>query len=261
MDLTRRQAITAISALFAPPCALPFGRSKFHSFSVFSLLRPNNLEIRPVGTARLHCSSSEGFRVIESGQSLRLNSKSVPVAVAGPDGAPVGFVLELPGIIRRAYLGKLQVRTQGNTLRPVVYMDGEVAVGSIVGAELPIGSAAFGALAAQAVLARSFITGSEKPRHKDAEFCDTTHCQFLRAPAAAETETSGGSGDPWVRLFDLRWAVSAEIFRRLWRADRGIRGEWVRLFVCKLRDLPLARNRAPGARNRALPVGRLGFSK
>jgi stage II sporulation protein D len=36
------------------------------------------------------------------------------------------------------------------------------------------------ALKAQAVVTRSFLAAG--PRHRDFDFCDTTHCQFLRSP-------------------------------------------------------------------------------
>jgi peptidoglycan hydrolase-like amidase len=88
-------------------------------------------------------------------------------------------------VIRRRYFGLLEIRSIGRLLQPVVTMDGEAAVGSIVGAELPARGTPFHALAAQAMAARSFLCAAAgHPRHLGAQFCDTTHCQFLRAPAS-----------------------------------------------------------------------------
>jgi stage II sporulation protein D len=50
----------------------------------------------------------------------------------------------------------------------------------VVAAESPPG-APLEALKAQAVAARSFLVAG-KGRHRDFDFCDTTHCQFLRSP-------------------------------------------------------------------------------
>jgi stage II sporulation protein D len=58
-------------------------------------------------------------------------------------------------------------------------MDQETAVGSIVAAESP-SDAAFEAFKAQAVAARSYLLAGA--RHAGFDFCDTTHCQYLRSP-------------------------------------------------------------------------------
>jgi stage II sporulation protein D len=58
-------------------------------------------------------------------------------------------------------------------------MDGETAVASIVAAEM-VESAPMEALKAQAVATRSFLAAGK--RHLDFDFCDTTHCQFLKSP-------------------------------------------------------------------------------
>jgi stage II sporulation protein D len=61
-------------------------------------------------------------------------------------------------------------------------MDRENAAASIVAAESPPG-AHLEACKAQAVVARSFLVAA-RGRHEGFDFCDTTHCQFLReAPA------------------------------------------------------------------------------
>jgi stage II sporulation protein D len=58
-------------------------------------------------------------------------------------------------------------------------MAAETAVASIVAAESPANASA-AALEAQAVVTRSYLTAG--PRHRDFDFCDTTHCQYLIEP-------------------------------------------------------------------------------
>ena len=151
-----------------------------YSFWVFGLLRPTHINLYPFRNARLHVNGE----ILEGPGAYRIDAARTPIQMSGPHERPVGFVLEIPGVIRRRYLGKLSVTAEGSLLRPVVTMEREVAVGSIVAAELPATSTPLQALAAQALSARSFLTAeSKKPRHGDAQFCDTTHCQFLRSPA------------------------------------------------------------------------------
>jgi peptidoglycan hydrolase-like amidase len=126
--------------------------------------------------------------VVEGDESIRIDPASTPATVTGPNGAPVDFTLKIPGVIRRQYRGTLTVSSVGNLLFPVVTMDREIAVGSITGAELPSSAVPVVALAVQAVAARSFLCAARAPRHPQAEFCDTTHCQFLRAPAVTGTK-------------------------------------------------------------------------
>ncbi len=68
----------------------------------------------------------------------------------------------------------------GAEVIPVVTMDLETAVASIVAAESPPG-AGLESLKAQAVVARSYLLAA-RGRHPHSDFCDTTHCQFLREP-------------------------------------------------------------------------------
>jgi peptidoglycan hydrolase-like amidase len=75
------------------------------------------------------------------------------------------------------------VRAQEGGLAAIVEMDRETAVASIIAAESP--GSPREAQKAQAVLARSFLTAAHG-RHAGFDFCDTTHCQYLRdVPAAA----------------------------------------------------------------------------
>ncbi|MFI5096861.1 MAG: SpoIID/LytB domain-containing protein [Candidatus Acidiferrales bacterium] len=88
------------------------------------------------------------------------------------------FVLGVPGKLERRYRGTLDVRIVGGVLVPVITMALETAVSSVVQAESLAGTP-FEALKAQAVVTRSyFVAGAG--RHAEFDFCDLTHCQFLR---------------------------------------------------------------------------------
>ncbi len=97
------------------------------------------------------------------------------------------FTLTVHGahtLLTRTFRGALTVTARAGELRPIVTMDTETAVASVVEAEAPP-NAPPEALKAQAVAARSFLLGnlhSQAP----ADTCDTTRCQLLReAPPAA----------------------------------------------------------------------------
>jgi stage II sporulation protein D len=67
-------------------------------------------------------------------------------------------------------------------------MDLETAVASVVAAE-SARDAPLEALKAQAVVTRSYLVAG-KGRHRNFDFCDLTHCQFLREPPSPESPAS-----------------------------------------------------------------------
>jgi stage II sporulation protein D len=94
----------------------------------------------------------------------------------------------VPGKLRRQYAGTLEVRARGSIVEAVVAMPLETAVASIVEAESPHG-AGMEAVKAQAVAARSFLA-ARRSSHVGFDFCDTTHCQFLRSPPASGSQAA-----------------------------------------------------------------------
>jgi stage II sporulation protein D len=94
------------------------------------------------------------------------------------------MVLGVPGKIERRFQGRLEVTPREGGLQVVVAMDREVAVASSVAAESPP-RAPLEALKAQAVVTRSYYAAAG-PRHDEFDFCDTTHCQYLREPPALD---------------------------------------------------------------------------
>jgi peptidoglycan hydrolase-like amidase len=147
---------------------------------VFGLFHPVELEVRAAPGGAIVVRSGEDEKELEGSHSMRLRGAAL---VAGRDGAPVRFILSVPGKIRREFFGTLEIRAQHPELLAIVTMDRETAVASIVAAESPPG-APMEARKAQAVVARSFLAAARN-RHDGFDFCDTTHCQFLREPPAA----------------------------------------------------------------------------
>ncbi len=94
------------------------------------------------------------------------------------------FFLTAPGRLKRRYEGILEIKAKDGELIPVITMDLETAVASVVQAESAPETPPE-ALKAQAVVTRSyFIAGTG--RHAGFDFCDLTHCQFLREPPAPD---------------------------------------------------------------------------
>jgi len=106
---------------------------------------------------------------------------------AARDGEAVAFRLAVPGRFHRVYRGRLTIKARNGELVAVVGMDRERAVASIVAAEMNE-SAPIEALKAQAVASRSFLSAGA--RHFDFDFCDTTHCQFLKSPPPLTSRVS-----------------------------------------------------------------------
>jgi len=157
---------------------------------VFGLFHPVALDVNPVHGQVLVIESSGGAKILEGTASARLQS---PARVTGRDGGEAAFILSVPGLdghprIQREFHGGLEVLQRDGHLVAIVTMDLETAVASIVAAE---GSAAvpFEARKAQAIAARSFLAAG-RDRHTDFDFCDTTHCQFLRAPPGDKSAAS-----------------------------------------------------------------------
>jgi stage II sporulation protein D len=124
---------------------------------------------------------AEGDRVVAGSRA------AVSWTTAARDGGAVAFRLTVPGKFHRVYRGRLTIQARKGELLAVVAMDRETAVASIVGAEMTE-SAPEEAMKAQAVATRSFLLAG--PRHVDFDFCDTTHCQFLKSPPAATSRVT-----------------------------------------------------------------------
>jgi len=183
----RRFLFRAFVGLCCSPRA--FANDGEVSVKVLGLLQPRLIVLAPWGNDRLRVSSAGQSQILEGTQTLRVTAHTAPLEVSAAGGGPAHFALSIPGVIRRQYFGALTIASATlQILNSVISMPLEVAVSSIAGAELPPSAAPLASLSAQAVVARSFLIGAGR-RHSGADFCDTTHCQFLRSPAEPESKT------------------------------------------------------------------------
>ena len=132
----------------------------------------------PSATARFEDS---GVTVTSGSQILRART----IHVSSREDQPADFILTVPGKISRRYRGFLEVKPSSGDLSAIITLDLETAVASVVAAE-SAPDTPMEALKAYAIAARSyFVTG--RGRHREFDFCDTTHCQFFRTPPPAES--------------------------------------------------------------------------
>jgi len=130
------------------------------------------------------------LRIRSAGGSLLLSCggkeiRASQMRACGRNQQATGLIIAVPGKIKRRYFGVLDLKVVNDELVPIVTMDLETAVASVVQAESAPGTPPE-ALKAQAVVSRSyFVAGGG--RHSNFDFCDLTHCQFLREPPAADS--------------------------------------------------------------------------
>jgi stage II sporulation protein D len=175
--------------------------------SVLSLFHPAELRLQAgdgctlrlsVGNDSRELHENEQVSIIRAGLDrvlVRFSSEDASeISLRGHElragcvqSATAQLWLQVPGKLRRAYIGHLEIR--GDRARPrsaaleaIVTMPLETAVASVVAAESPP-HAGIEALKAQAVAARSFLV-AHTAVHRGFDYCDTTHCQFLRSPPA-----------------------------------------------------------------------------
>ncbi len=165
--------------------------------SVFGLFHPERLTVKPLPGTVVEIEAGATRFVLEGGQSAGLRAvadlvdcfarrqlvSSPHVRVTGRGGRAADLRLAVPGKIERRFRGTLEVSVRAGALLAVLSTDLETAVASAVAAESAPGAAAE-ALKALAVVARSYYLAT-RPRHDGFDFCDTTHCQFLREPPLA----------------------------------------------------------------------------
>ena len=124
----------------------------------------------------------------EAGLLFQLDGRLVRVGeiqASGRNRQSAGFLLGIPGKITRRYQGTLNIRAIIGEIVATVTMDLETAVASVVAAE-STKDTPLEALKAQAIVTRSYFAAG-RGRHHDFDFCDSTHCQFLREPPSPES--------------------------------------------------------------------------
>jgi hypothetical protein len=173
---------------------------------VFGLFHPVEFEIQPARANVLVVESGGRQRRMEGTALVGLRS---PARVTGLDGAEASFWLSVPGRIRREFRGRLEIRADGDHFQAIVEMDREAAVASIVAAETPRAPAE--AQKAQAVVARSFLIAA-RGRHDGFDFCDTTHCQFLRESPPDSSPARRAQQDTRGLVLSYRGRVLAALY-------------------------------------------------
>ena len=163
------------------------------AIGVFGLFHPQAFEIEPWGAARVEVQCvGLPARILEGKQQrARLAGNCV---AAGPNGTGADFTLSVPGKIRRHYRGTLRTSRDRSELVAAVTMDLETAVASTVAAESPP-DAPLAMLEAQAIVTRSYFAAGGRSRHTDFDFCDTTHCQFVKDPPSTESPAARATSE------------------------------------------------------------------
>jgi len=214
-----------ISALI---CAMSVAQAQEREvrIGVLGLFHSKQIEILPVAGKLLQCNAGEQRFSAREPIVVELDGAKVKIVAAdeayegkitcnnGESGA-TDFVASVPGRITRRYFGKLEITLGTHELLVVIAMPLETAVASVVAAESPA-QAPMEALKAQAVAARSCLLAG-KGRHRDFDFCDTTHCQFLRAPPGPATATSRATASTQ----GLVLAYKDEVFAAMYSASCG----------------------------------------
>ncbi len=148
------------------------------------------------------------------------------------NGGDAAFRVSVPGRISRRYRGKLEIKPAHGELLIIVTMELETAVASVVAAESSPNTP-MEALKAQAVAARSFLVAGGK-RHHDFAFCDTTHCQFLRAPPDAKSPAAQAAN----ATRGLVLAYRDQAFPVMYSASCGGRTHSLEELGLQVRDYP-----------------------
>ena len=196
----RQKWWTILAALLLFCCAPAFGQEV--RVGVLGIFRPQQLTLSPLADQSMiitgdgkmlflpagadsrivHIKISADLVVVEFGGKV-VRSKEIHAANSNSETA--NFILAIPGKIKRQYRGLLDVKLADGALVPVVTMELESAVASVVQAEADTDTPAE-ALKAQAVVTRSYFVAAGG-RHANFDFCDLTHCPFLREPARPES--------------------------------------------------------------------------
>ena len=200
--MTGRARMKTATAFLALILASSLAVAQDVRIGVFSLFRPQQLALSAAAGSALVLHAGGESIVLEGSSGvgvahIRVRGDTVvldvgarvlrasELTVTSRENGPIDFNLAVPGKITRHYRGTLEVKPASRVLTAVVTMDLETAVASVVAAESTMDTPSE-ALKALAVAARSyFIAG--KGRHRGFDFCDTTHCQFLREPLASNT--------------------------------------------------------------------------
>jgi stage II sporulation protein D (peptidoglycan lytic transglycosylase) len=199
-----RRANRAMQALLTPlvllMCTLSVAQDV--RIGVLGLFHSREIVVQAVPDSAVVLRAADRFMVLETSSgidklSLRLDGdviaiqtqngemRSRSISLRSRNNGPADIVLTIPGKITRRYHGTLEVTPSSASLLMIVTMDLETAVASVVAAESDPDTL-LEALKAQAIATRSYFVAG-RGRHDGFDFCDTTHCQFLRTMPDSST--------------------------------------------------------------------------
>jgi stage II sporulation protein D len=175
------------------------------------------------GPLRLNAGSAVRIRLVGSRLAVTFDDSSrgqvhaTSVRIRADDGSRL--TLSIPGKITRQVEGELAVvlgpRGRRRCLVPILTVDRELAVASVVAAELS-GEKSREAAKALAVVARTFMIAHSGRHARDGyDFCDTTHCQLYRGLDDLSTAATG---------LDIEAAVAATADEYLSFSGRVLEG-------------------------------------
>jgi stage II sporulation protein D len=192
-------AALLLVALFVMPAGAAVSPPEHVRIAVMGLFHSSEfaVEVSPASPMLVDSGQRQFVAGVGAGQSVAIvrSGREIIVRTGGSQiigenitfsarqGGAFDFVLAVPGKLHRHYRGKLIITVGNQELLTVVEMELETAVASVVAAESP-GDAPLEAMKAQAVVSRSYLVSGGRHRPY-ADFCDTTHCQFLRQPPPA----------------------------------------------------------------------------
>jgi stage II sporulation protein D len=215
-----------IAALVLLGTAAAQTQEKEIRIGVLGLFHSKQVVITPIAGKLLQCKAGadpwsvrDPMVVHLDGTKLRIagidNALGGPLACDNGESDASGFVATVPEKIVRRYSGKLEIRPGAHEVLIMVLMELETAVASVVAAE-SAPQTPMEALKAQAIASRSYLLAG-KGRHLGFDFCDTTHCQFLRGPPSPETAAFQATA----ATRGLVLAYKDEVFAAMYSASCG----------------------------------------
>ena len=204
MRWTPTIAALLLVALFVMPASVAASPPDHVRVAVMGLFHSSQfaVEVSPASPILVDSGQRQFVAGVDAQQSVTiiLSGRKIIVRAGGSQmvgenftfsarqGGECDFVLAVPGKLHRHYRGKLIITVGNRELLTVVEMELETAVASVVAAE-SLGDAPLEAMKAQAVVSRSYLVSGGR-HHPYADFCDTTHCQFLREPPPADSRAA-----------------------------------------------------------------------
>jgi len=166
------------------------------TIAVFGLFRPERIDVttRQDAIITMRKGTADVRQVLARGQRLQVESQGEQLKIdfLESDGRlllahsadavrteETVCTLSVPGLIRRDFFGRLELKARRNLLQPRITVQEESAVHQILQSEMADVQQTE-ALRAQAVLVRGYLRTSKGRHPRDGyDFCDTTHCQFF----------------------------------------------------------------------------------